>query len=72
MNSVNIIGERPFVSDDLTHEYDTSPRRPRIDPDDRDEYEEWRREQGSRGRKRKDKAGGRHWIFRDDDVYLGW
>ncbi len=45
-----------------------SSRRPKVDPDERDEFEEWRQERGSRGRKRKDKAGGRH-RHRDDDEY---
>jgi hypothetical protein len=44
-------------------------RHPSVDPDERDEYDEWRRERGSRGRKRKDKAGGRHQHRRDEDEY---
>ena len=35
-------------------------KRPRIDSGERDEYDEWKLERGKRGRKRKDKAGGRH------------
>jgi hypothetical protein len=37
-------------------EVGNSSRRPRVDPDERDEFDEWRRERGRRGRKRKDKA----------------
>lgn len=47
-------------SEGETDEAEKFSRRPRIDPGERDEYEEWRREYGGRGRKRKDKAGGRH------------
>ena len=41
-------------------------RRQKVDPDERDEYEEWRQERCRRGRKRKDKAGRRHPRRRDD------
>ena len=34
--------------------------RVKVDPDERDEYRDWREERGSRGRKPRDKAGGRH------------
>jgi hypothetical protein len=34
-------------------ELDYPVHRPRIDPDERDEFEEWRRERGGRGRKRR-------------------
>ena len=34
-------------------ELETPIRRRRVDPDERDEYEEWRRERGGRGRKRR-------------------
>ena len=43
-----------------TEEVSGTLRRPRVSLDERHEYEEWRRERGSRGRKRRDKAGGRH------------
>jgi hypothetical protein len=43
-------------------------RRPKIDPDERDEYAEWRLERGSRGRKRRDKADGRHQRRRTEEV----
>jgi hypothetical protein len=43
-----------------TEEVGGSLRRPKVSLDERHEYEEWRRERGSRGRKRRDKAGGRH------------
>ena len=46
--------------DEEMEEEGTSPRHPKIDPDERDEYDEWRRERGGRRRKRRDKAGGRH------------
>ena len=46
---------------------DTSRKRQKVDPDEQGEYEEWRRERGGRGRKRKDKAGGRHQIRRRGD-----
>jgi hypothetical protein len=35
-------------------------RRRSVPTDERAEYEAWRSERGSRGRKRRDKAGGRH------------
>ncbi len=52
-----------------TNEADDSVRRPKVDRDELDEYQEWRKERGSRGRKRKDKAGGRHQRRRDDDEF---
>lgn len=52
---------------DETGEVEESSRRPKVDPDERDEYLEWRQEHGGRGRKRKDKAGGRHLRKRDED-----
>jgi hypothetical protein len=47
---------------DLDPDQDSSGNwsRLRIDPDERDDYEDWREERVSRGRKRRDKAGGRH------------
>jgi len=42
-------------------------RRVRIEPDERDDYEDWRRERGSRGRKPRGKAGGRHHRRRSQD-----
>ena len=42
---------------------------PKIDPDEQEEYDEWRKERGSRGRKRRDKAGGRHQHRRKEDEY---
>ena len=59
--------ERRRGLDEEIEEHDQSSSRPRIDPDERDEYNEWRRERGRRGRKRKDKAGGRHRRRRDDE-----
>jgi hypothetical protein len=44
-------------------------RHPSVDPEERDEYDEWRRERAGRGRKKKDKAGGRHRRHRDEDEY---
>jgi hypothetical protein len=61
---------RERFSDDEVGTGDESKKRPKVDPDERDEYEEWRRERGGRGRKRKDKAGGRHHLrHRGDDEY---
>ena len=60
--------QRP-VTDEDAKENEKSSRRHKIDPDERDEFDEWRRERGSRGRKRKDKAGGRHRRNRSDDEY---
>ena len=51
---------RERIIDDEVNASDESLKRQKVDPDERDEYEEWRRERGDRGRKRKDKAGGRH------------
>lgn len=59
---------RPREFDDSTDQDDKASRRPKIDPDERDEFDEWRRERGSRGRKRKDKAGGRHRMRHEDDL----
>lgn len=42
-------------------------RRVRLEPDERDDYEDWRREQGSRGRKPRGKAGDRHRRRRSQD-----
>ena len=55
---------RDRIIDDTADTGSEFSKRKKIDPDERDEYEEWRRERGGRGRKRKDKAGGRH-QFRD-------
>jgi hypothetical protein len=40
-------------------------RRPDLDTDDVMDFEQWRKERGQRGRKRRDKAGGRHRKNRD-------
>ena len=56
--------------DDEGDAEDNSRKGQKVDPDERDEYEEWRRERGGRGRKRKDKAGGRHHIRRAGDDEL--
>jgi hypothetical protein len=69
MGNVHGSGQQPRKFDDDDQDDKTS-RRPRVDPGERDEYDEWRRERGSRGRKRKDKAGGRHRLRRDDDLDL--
>ena len=53
---------RERILDDEPETSGEFSKRQKIDPDERDEYEEWRRERGGRGRKRKDKAGGRHHI----------
>ncbi|MCW8984630.1 MAG: hypothetical protein OQK55_04760 [Thermoanaerobaculales bacterium] len=60
---------RDLIVDDEIDVDDEYLRRQRVDPDERDEYLEWRRERGRRGRKRKDKAGGRHVRRRDDDEF---
>ena len=52
---------------DESEDLEQSSRHPRIDPGERDEYEEWRRERGDRGRKRRDKAGGRHRHRAEED-----
>lgn len=39
----------------------------RIDPDEREDYEDWREERRSRGRKPRGKAGDRHHRRRDRD-----
>jgi hypothetical protein len=59
---------RPRGFDDDRDEDNNAAHRPRIDPEERDNYDEWRRERGSRGRKRKDKAGGCH-QFRDKEDF---
>lgn len=58
---------RQRIIDDEGDTDDRSRRRHKVDPDERDEYDEWRRERGGRGRKRKDKAGGRHQNRRRGD-----
>jgi hypothetical protein len=55
-------------SGDETEEVGGTLRRPKVSLDERHEYEEWRRERGSRGRKRRDKAGGRH-VSRERDEF---
>lgn len=57
-----------LLDEELEHN-ETGQSRPRVDPDERDEYDEWRRERGSRGRKRKNKAGGRHRRRGSDDSF---
>ena len=57
---------RDLITDDEIDVDDGFLRRQRVDPDERDEYEEWRQERCRRGRKRKDKAGRRHPRRRDD------
>jgi hypothetical protein len=52
--------------DHVPEEDKNASYRPRIDPDERDEFDEWRRERGSRGRK--PKAGGWH-RYREQDEY---
>jgi hypothetical protein len=54
-------------SDDDISETDQLSHRPMVDREERDEYAEWRQERGKRGRKLKDKAGGRHRRRRDRD-----
>ncbi len=65
-------GKRPREFDESTDREDRASHRPKIDPDERDEYDEWRRERSGRGRKRKDKAGGRHRMRRDDDLSVDY
>ena len=60
-------GRRRRDFEERSEEFDESSSRPRVDPDEQDEYEEWRRERAKRGRKRKDKAGGRHRRRDEDD-----
>ena len=60
---------RERIIDDEVDASDELLKRQKVDPDERDEYEEWRRERGDRGRKRKDKAGGRHTRGRVDDGF---
>jgi hypothetical protein len=57
--------------DEKMKEGNKSSRHPGIDPDEREEYEEWRRERGNRGRKRKDKADGWHRYREEDDYWTG-
>jgi hypothetical protein len=52
--------------DDDAEEDNNASYRPRMNPDERDEFDEWRRERGSRGRK--PKARGWH-RYREEDEY---
>ena len=45
-------GEDPDFGEDVFDE-ESPVRRRRVDPEERDEYEEWRRERSGRGRKRR-------------------
>jgi hypothetical protein len=49
-------------STDDSQECDREPisKRKQVARDEREEFEEWRRERSGRGRKKKGKAGGRH------------
>jgi hypothetical protein len=67
MSDKKVKPRRQRIIDDEGDADDGSRKRQKIDPGERDEYEEWRRERGGRGRKRKDKAGGRHQIRRRGD-----
>jgi hypothetical protein len=49
-------------------ELENPVRRRRVDPDERDEYEEWRRERGGRGRKRRRSRGEEHPRWNDEDL----
>ena len=49
---------------DPDSETEAPPARRAVPRDDWGEYAEWREERGSRGRKRRDKAGGRHQKIR--------
>ena len=60
MGSENRTHDRRRKDLDETDDVEQSSRHPKIDPGERDEYAEWRRDRGGRGRKRRDKAGGRH------------
>jgi len=72
MGNVHGSGQRPREIDDSDDQEEKTSQRPRVDPGERDEYYEWRRERGRRGRKRKGKAGGRHRLRRDDDLTPGF
>lgn len=50
----------PETDFDPEQDFGGDLNRLRIDPDERDDYEDWREERVSRGRKPRDKAGGRH------------
>jgi hypothetical protein len=59
-----------WIETDLGDDDVGGRQRRRIEPDERDDYDDWRREQGSRGRKPRGKAGDRHQRRRshDDEV----
>jgi hypothetical protein len=57
--------ERPDHDDELDLDWPV-----KVDPDEREEYEDWRSERRARGRKPRGKAGDRHQRGRqrDDDL----
>ncbi len=56
-----------FEFDDEPADRGDRPRRRHVDPDEREEYEEWRRERSGRGRKRR--RDREHPSDRDDPDY---
>jgi hypothetical protein len=52
--------------DDDRDEDDNASYRPKIDPEERDDFDEWRRERGSRGRKPKT---GKRYRHRGEDEH---
>lgn len=69
MAGKNLESERsrdPMETDELDELVDW-PRRQRVDPDEAEEYNEWRRERGGRGRKRRRPGDEDRRHRRDED-----
>ena len=64
---------QPVDSDDFDNdtddEYGDPSRWRRVDPDEVEEYDEWRQERRQRGRKRKGKGGDRRRRQREEDFF---
>lgn len=59
---------RHRIEDDEDFGDEVVDRRPRVDHDEQNEYDEWRKERGERGRKRKGHREREHHRRDDDDL----
>ena len=66
-------GSRTGPSEQIEHDEvedeDDLPLKQRVDPDERDDYDEWRRERQSRGRKRRGKGSDRRRRRQGEELY---
>ncbi len=62
-------GPSERIEQDDIEEEDDLPLKQRVDPAERDDYDEWRQERKERGRKRRGKGGDRHRRRNDEDLF---